>query len=130
MELSADGVVNFIDAVAALVGEQLYTDKVARQFGKHSFRATGAVYLALMGIAIEIIQLMGRWSRGVVFHYTSAAPLKTIAEDFLRVAVDRKAAKYATDVRSATSWLEATLRAITDDYQRKHEGHQGMVRRD
>ena len=69
-------VLEFIEAVATLMNEPLHTDKGIRRFGKHSFRATGAVYLALMGISVEKIQLMGRWSCGVVVHYTRSAPLE------------------------------------------------------
>ena len=58
----------FIEAIAALLGEPLVNQKgVVRRFGKHTFRATGALYLAMMGIAVDKIQLMGRWRCGVVY---------------------------------------------------------------
>ena len=97
-ELDADMVLEFIEAVATLMNEPLYTDKGVRRFGKHSFRATGAVYLALVGTSVEKIQLVGRWSCGVVVHYTRSAPLKSIAEDFKRNEVERRAVKSAQDV--------------------------------
>ena len=59
-EIKADAVLEFIEAVAELMGEPLYSARGIRRFGKHSFRATGAVFLALMGISVEKIQLLGR----------------------------------------------------------------------
>ena len=63
-EVNPDVILEFVEAVATLMDEPLYTDKGVRRFGKHSFRATGAVYLALMGISVEKIQLTRRWPCG------------------------------------------------------------------
>ena len=126
-ELDAEMVLEFIEAVAVLMNEPLHTDKGIRRFGKHSFRATGAVFLALMGIAVEKIQLMGRWSCGVVVHYTRTAPLKSIAEDFKQDEVERKAVENAKEVKVATAKLTNTLAIITDEYQRKYDELRSLI---
>ena len=69
----------FIEAIAVLIGEALMTTKGVRRFGRHSFRATGVVHLALLGIAVDEIRLIGRWVCGVVIHYTCTAPLNILA---------------------------------------------------
>ena len=83
-ELRPECVVLFIEAIATLIGETLFTAKGVRRFGKHSLRASGAVHLALMGISVEKIRLIGRWMCGVVIHYTRTAPLNTLAADYKR----------------------------------------------
>ena len=49
-ELLEDHVIEFIEFVAELLGEPLYTKGGIRRFGEHSFRSTGAVHLAEMGL--------------------------------------------------------------------------------
>ena len=81
-EVKPEYILMFIEAMAAMIGEALMTPKGMRRFGKHSFRATGAVHLALMGIAVDKIRLIGRWVCGVVIHYTRTAPLNTLALEY------------------------------------------------
>ena len=83
-ELKADNVVDFIELVALMCGEPITTKGGLKRFGKHSFRATGAVWLTAMGVEIYKVQILGRWICGVVLHYCRLAPLKTIADDFKR----------------------------------------------
>jgi len=44
-------------------------------FGGHAARVSGATFLAARGVAIAIIQLLGRWASAAVERYTQAAPL-------------------------------------------------------
>ena len=52
-EIRPECVVLFLEAIALLIGEALFTAKGVRRFGKHTLRASGAVHLALMGIAVD-----------------------------------------------------------------------------
>ncbi|CAE7393012.1 unnamed protein product [Symbiodinium necroappetens] len=44
-------------------------------FGGHSARVAGATFLAARGVAVAVIQLLGRWSSSAVERYTQSAPL-------------------------------------------------------
>ena len=44
-------------------------------FGGHAARVAGATFLALRGVPVAIIQLIGRWSSTAVERYTQQAPL-------------------------------------------------------
>ena len=83
-ELLGDNVVDFIEFIASLLGEPLYSKGGIRRFGKHSFRSTGAVHLAEMGLEIAKIQLLGRWLCNIVLHYCWLAPLRTTADEYKR----------------------------------------------
>ena len=65
-ELQGERVVDFLEAIADLMGEPLRNKDGGRRFGKHSLRSTGAVHLSEMGLDISKIQLLGRWLCGVV----------------------------------------------------------------
>ena len=49
----------------------------APRFSGHSFRATGAVFMASSGIDVWRIQLHGRWGSSTVLRYVRSAPLAT-----------------------------------------------------
>ena len=53
-------------------GEELY--------GGHSFRTSGACWLATLGIELILIQLHGRWKSSIVEHYYSTSPLAKLAD--------------------------------------------------
>ena len=55
-----------------------YTDDAGHKrfvFGGHAARVAGATFLALRGVPVSIIQLIGRWSSTAVERYTQQAPL-------------------------------------------------------
>ena len=116
-EIKAESVLGLIEAIALLMGEDLASARGVRRFGKHSFRATGAVFLASMGISIENIQLLGRWICGVVLHYTRAAPLRTLADDMRRDTEDKTAKEASGDVTSMTVELKKAVDSIMVDYE-------------
>ena len=82
--LSGEDMLRLIEEIATRLNEVLFLDSGVRRFGKHSWRATGAVFLALIGIEVYKIAMLARWLCGVVTHYTRIAPLKTITDDFKR----------------------------------------------
>ena len=54
---------------ASLFGTPLETLTGARRCSRHTFRATGTMYLASCGIDVRRIQLHGRWSPRAVLRY-------------------------------------------------------------
>ena len=76
--VSDAGMSGFVDELAKLAGPPLALPSGVRRFGKHSFRSTGAVLLARLGIDIFKIQLLARWASPVVLHYARDAPMETI----------------------------------------------------
>ena len=58
--------------------QTIYTDTAGHKrfiFGGHAARVAGATFLALRGVPVAIIQLIGRWSSTAVERYTQQAPL-------------------------------------------------------
>ena len=75
-EVPPQAIVALIEELARLTGEAVLTVDGRNRFGKHSFRATGAVFLSTVGIEVAKIRMLGRWSCAVVLHCTRLAPLK------------------------------------------------------
>ena len=69
-----------VDAVAEILGQPLVANDGIRRYGKHSWRATGAVYLTSLRMELHRIQLLARWSSPVIMHYARLAPLANVAE--------------------------------------------------
>ena len=58
--------------------QTIHTDTAGHKrfiFGGHAARVAGATFLALRGVPVAIIQLIGRWSSTAVERYTQQAPL-------------------------------------------------------
>eukprot|EP00971_Amphidinium_carterae_P210455 4175589-Amphidinium_carterae.1 len=51
-----------IEQVALDCGERLYDDSGARRFGGHSCWVSGARYLTGIGVDMQKVQLLARWS--------------------------------------------------------------------
>ena len=76
--------IDLILEIAAFFNEPLVNKMGQNRFGKHSWRATGAVYLGEAGVEIQKIMMVGRWHCSIVMHYTRNAPISDIAGDFKR----------------------------------------------
>ena len=79
----------FVDALADMAGQALTLPSGVRRFGKHSFRSTGAVVLARLGIEVFKIQLLARWASDVVLHYARGAPMETITSQVRSALADK-----------------------------------------
>ena len=67
---------NMVLSAAGL--QTVHTDTAGHKrfiFGGHAARVAGATFLALRGVPVTIIQLIGRWSSTAVERYTQQAPL-------------------------------------------------------
>ena len=71
--LNKDDVVNAMRAALAQHGQQ--TDSEGREITGHSMRVAGAQYLASIGIALTLIQLLARWESAVIARYVRESPL-------------------------------------------------------
>ncbi|CAE7845005.1 unnamed protein product, partial [Symbiodinium necroappetens] len=75
-KLETAGLFNMVLSAAGL--QTIYTDSAGHKrfvFGGHAARIAGATFLALRGVPVAIIQLIGRWSSTAVERYTQQAPL-------------------------------------------------------
>ena len=76
--------IDLILEVADFFNEPLVNKMGQSQFGKHGWRATGAVFLGEAGVEIQKIMMIGRWHCNVVLLYTRNAPISDIAGDLKR----------------------------------------------
>ena len=75
-KLETAGLLNMV--LSAAGWQTIYTDGAGHKrfvFGGHAARVAGATFLALRGVPVAIIQLIGRWSSTAVERYTQQAPL-------------------------------------------------------
>ena len=75
-KLETAGLLNMV--LSAAGWQTIYTDDAGHTrfvFGGHAARVAGATFLALRGVPVAIIQLIGRWSSTAVERYTQQAPL-------------------------------------------------------
>ncbi|CAE7612791.1 unnamed protein product [Symbiodinium sp. KB8] len=75
-KLETAGLLNMV--LSAAGWQTIYTDDAGHKrfvFGGHAARVAGATFLALRGVPVAIIQLIGRWSSTAVERYTQQAPL-------------------------------------------------------
>ena len=82
--VSAEVMLELIVDIAAFFGEPIKNKAGQNRFGKHSWRATGAVHLGECGVEVHKIMLMGRWHCTVVLLYTRTSPISNIANDYKR----------------------------------------------
>ena len=104
-----------IEMLATMLGEELYTKDGRIKYGKHSWRSTGAVFLAGIGVDLLKIQLMARWSSEVITHYSRLAPLKAITAGFKRAVMERSGkTKGSTkaDVKSIKSAVDVAMAKV------------------
>ena len=80
--VTSENMLAFIEELAQMMDEDLYTKAGQRRFGKHSWRATGAVHLSTIGLDTFKIQLIGRWLCAIVLRYCRLAPISDIARDY------------------------------------------------
>lgn len=107
-QVSADSMLDFIVELAVLCGEPLKSKSGQNRFGKHSWRATGAVFLGACGIEVWKITMLGRWHCSIVISYTRTAPLATVTDDFKR-------ARSSSDSRGGnTKWSAPSQAKIRD----------------
>lgn len=84
----------------------LHTLTGAARFTGHSFRVTGAIFLASSGIDVWRIQLHGRWGSDTVLKYVRLAPLGK------SLALEASLGRDLTEVRRAILDAKATLASL------------------
>ena len=100
---SKKDVVLTIQAIAQKFHLPLFTRSGAPLFTGHSFRVTGAMWLAASGIDVWRIQLHGRWGSDTVLRYVRLAPLAK------SLALEASLGKDLSEVRSALLHAKAAL---------------------
>ena len=69
-----------IELLATLTGEELKDAKGRSRVGRHTWRASGAVFLTSLGLEVIKIQMLARWASSLITHYARLAPLKNLEE--------------------------------------------------
>ena len=126
-ELLGDNVLDFIELLAAMLGLPLMDKNGVKKFGKHSFRSTGAVHLAEMGLEVSKIQLIGRWLCGIVLHYCRLAPLTTTADDYRRGKEMRGQDSLLKKLMLKTDKLQEVVKFVSKNYEDKLTDLQTLI---
>jgi integrase len=100
---SKKAVVDTIVAMARHLGLAEFAQSGAPRFTGHSFRVTGAMWLAASGIDVWRIQLHGRWGSSTVLRYVRLAPLAS------SLALEASLGRDLSTVRAAILEAKATL---------------------
>ena len=74
--ITPETAVNVVEELAQRTGEKLYDAEGNTPFGKHAWRAAGAVYLTSIGVDVYKTRMMARWACDLITHYARLAPLK------------------------------------------------------
>ena len=112
-EVSAFLMICLIEELAQRLGEELRNKAGKSRYGKHTWRATGAVHLGGCGLDVNKIALMGRWFCAVVLHYTRMSPITNIARDFKRAR--------------ASDGIDDTVRTISINQKKTRDAVEGMM---
>ena len=91
--------------VALLCGEPLKNQAGPNRFGKHSWRAIGAIHFGECGVEVAKIMLIGRWHCSIVLLYTRSAPISNIAEDYKR-------ARGSKEVHNTVENIETSFKKV------------------
>ena len=121
---SADSMLELIETLAQLTGESMVTAEGKNRFGRHSWRAAGAVYLTSLGLEVVKIHMLARWESALITHYALLAPLKTLGDDF-KAALKKKRAKTSPDIyhpdlnkKSVKVLMDSQLHDMKDEIDR------------
>ena len=91
--------VALVEHIAARAGLPLFTKTGVKRYGKHSWRATGAVHLTAMSVELFRIQLLARWSSPVIMRYARLAPLTGLTENVQELQTTNNVAKIIAKLR-------------------------------
>lgn len=90
---SKEQMVHLIEFIAAQTGESLRDSEGCKRFGGHSFRVTGARWLAALGVELAKIMIMARWYSMVILRYVEETPIARITDE-VRCKIDHTSSGY------------------------------------
>ena len=111
-EVSAEVMVQVVEWLAQATGEALCTAGGTRRFGKHSWRSTGAVVLAALGLELWKIQLLARWASAQILHYARLAPLTGLTAQVRELQSSSSLGKMLEELRSSVGQLSSELASL------------------
>ena len=88
-----------VEAIATRLGERLVAKAGVNRYGKHSWRAMGAVYLTGLRMELYRIQLMARWTSQVIMRYARLSPLSSITDHVRELQTSNSMAKLVDRIR-------------------------------
>ena len=92
--------VALVEHIASRAGLPLFTKTGVKRYGKHSWRATGAVHLTAMRVELFRIQLLARWASPVIMRYARLAPLTGLTEHVQELQTTNNVAKIIAKMRN------------------------------
>ena len=113
--VSADAQVELIETLAQLLGEPLAHKSGVHKFGRHPWRATGAVHLTGKRLELFRVQLLARWASPVILHYARLAPLVGLTEHVRELQEVESLSTVANGIQQGLTGIEAKLRALDDN---------------
>ena len=116
---SGDAMVALVEHFAAALGEALTSPSGGRRFGKHTWRATGAVYLSSLQLELFKIQLLARWSSPIILHYARSAPLVGMTAHVASLQSGTSLAKTLREFKGSLASVNAKL-ARLDSHTASH----------
>ena len=101
-----------VDYFTGALGAPLLSTAGGRRFGKHSWRATGAVYLSSLQLELFKIQLMARWSSPIIMRYARSASLQGLTAHVADLQSGSSLAKTLKGLQSRVDEVDAKLAAL------------------
>ncbi len=111
-------VVETIEGVASLCGEELVDDLGRRRFGGHSLRVAGARHLAGMGLELYRLALLARWTSPVIMRYVAEAPMAGITGEVRKLISNLPESNGLSGVWDALSDLRGGLSTVAVNLER------------
>ena len=115
-------VVETIEDIAMLLGEDLLDQQGRRRFGGHTLRISGARRLARLAIPTATIMLLARWSSIVVLRYIKEAPLKALTQEYRS-----RTGKPTYSLTDVSRGIDGKIRAAIQQNAVKYELHDRIL---
>ena len=107
-------VISSLRRMASLAGSFDSAELSESDITGHTFRVTGAQFLASKGLDINLIMLLARWTSPIVMHYAQEAPLNRLSETYLRLCKDNVQGTNSTDLETLKVNVSSLLKDVRD----------------
>ena len=104
-----------IELLAALTGEDPKDAKGRNRFGRHTWRASGAVFLTSLGLEVIKIQMLARLASSLITHYARLAPLKNLGEEFKNAMKKKRSGSEQLVTTTKPNINKAEVKMIMDE---------------
>ena len=110
-------VVRAVKWAAAVTGQAAEANN--HQYTGHSFRVSGAQFLAAIGVDLTLIQLMARWESSVIARYVRESPLVTLTR-LTKMALARRTDEgHSSAMQAGRTLTEKSISAFLKKWEAK-----------